>query len=100
MATKTTAFDPAEYLIAAEDQTELLNDALASGDVIHHRIQLAFPAMSTVADTDMTLARTTRQALIERLADSDSILLPAHFPTPVFGRVVKQDRGYAYEAVG
>jgi glyoxylase-like metal-dependent hydrolase (beta-lactamase superfamily II) len=73
---------------------------VVSGDVIHHRIQLAFPAMSTVADTDMALARTTRQAFIERLAESDSILLPAHFPPPVFGRVVRQEgQGYAYAAL-
>jgi len=72
--------------------------ALASGDVIHHRIQLAFPELSTIADTDRALARTTRTALIERLADSPTVLLPAHFPPPVFGRVVRSERGFAYAA--
>jgi glyoxylase-like metal-dependent hydrolase (beta-lactamase superfamily II) len=72
---------------------------VVSGDVIHHRIQLAFPAMSTVADADMAQARITRTALIERLAGSGSILLPAHFPPPVFGRVAKQDQGYTHVAL-
>jgi glyoxylase-like metal-dependent hydrolase (beta-lactamase superfamily II) len=72
---------------------------LASGDVIHHKIQLAFPEMSTIADTDRALARTNRMALIERLADSPTILLPAHFPQPVFGRVVRSDQGFAYAPV-
>ena len=74
--------------------------ALASGDVIHHRIQLAFPEMSTIADTDRALARTNRTALIERLADSPTILVPAHFPPPVFGRIVKSKQGFAYAPVG
>ena len=73
--------------------------ALASGDVIHHRIQLAFPELSTIADTDRALARTTRTALIERLADTPTVLLPAHFPPPVFGRVVRSEQGFAYAAV-
>jgi len=73
--------------------------ALASGDVIHHRIQLAFPELSTIADTDRALARTTRTALIERLADTPTVLLPAHFPPPVFGRVVRSGQGFGYAAV-
>jgi glyoxylase-like metal-dependent hydrolase (beta-lactamase superfamily II) len=73
--------------------------ALASGDVIHHRIQLAFPELSTIADTDRALARTNRTALIERLADTPTVLLPAHFPPPVFGRVVRSEQGFAYAAV-
>ena len=75
-------------------QTKLLRS-----DVIHHRIQLAFPELSTVADTDRALARTTRTALIERLADMPTVLLPAHFPPPVFGRVVRSEVGFAYAPV-
>ncbi len=72
---------------------------LVSGDVIHHRIQLAFPEMSTIADTDRALARTNREALIARLADSPTILVPAHFPPPVFGRVVRSEQGFAYAPI-
>ena len=70
---------------------------VVSGDVIHHRIQLAFPELSTVADADMDLARSNRQALIERLAGTASLLLPAHFPPPIFGRIVRSRQGFAYE---
>lgn len=72
---------------------------LVSGDVIHHRIQLAFPEMSTIADTDRALARVNRTALIERLADTPSILVPAHFPPPVFGRIARCKQGFAYAPV-
>ena len=73
---------------------------VVSGDVVHHRIQLAFPELSTVADADMGLARVNRQALIERLADSGSVLLPAHFPPPVFGHIVRSGQGFAYQPAG
>ena len=45
-----------------------------------HQIQFRFPSMSTKADTDPNLARKTRTALIEKLARTGSLLLPAHFP--------------------
>lgn len=35
MATRTTPFDPADYLTSVEDQAELLNDALANGDATY-----------------------------------------------------------------
>ena len=70
-----------------------------TGDVIHHQIQLRFPSMSTKADTDSNLARTTRTALIEKLAGSGSLLLPAHFPTPTIGRIEPAPQGFRYAPV-
>lgn len=72
---------------------------VATGDVIHHQIQLRFPAMSTKADTDPNLARKTRTALIEKHAGSGSLLLPAHFRTPTFGRIEKAAQGFRYDPV-
>ncbi|QIL80183.1 MBL fold metallo-hydrolase [Diaphorobacter sp. HDW4A] len=64
-----------------------------TGDVIHHQVQLRFPEMSTTADDDKDLARTTRTALIERHADTGHLLLPAHFPAPSVGRIVSSPTG-------
>ena len=72
---------------------------VVTGDVIHHQIQLRFPEMSTKADTDPNLARTTRTALIERLAGSGALLLPAHFQTPTIGRIEPATRGFRYAPV-
>jgi glyoxylase-like metal-dependent hydrolase (beta-lactamase superfamily II) len=69
---------------------------VVTGDVIHHQIQLRFPSMSTKADTDTNLARKTRTALIEKLADSGTLLLPAHFRTPTIGRIQSASEGYRY----
>ena len=70
---------------------------VVTGDVIHHQIQLRYPEMSTKADTDPNLARTTRTALIEKLAGSGSLLLPAHFQTPTIGRIERAANGFRYD---
>jgi glyoxylase-like metal-dependent hydrolase (beta-lactamase superfamily II) len=60
---------------------------VVTGDVVHHQIQLTFPSMSTMADADRNLARTTRTALIHKHADTGHLILPGHFPTPSIGRI-------------
>jgi glyoxylase-like metal-dependent hydrolase (beta-lactamase superfamily II) len=67
---------------------------VVTGDVIHHQIQLRFPAMSTSADTDRDLARQTRTALIEKHADTGTLLIPAHFQTPTFGTIEHAAAGF------
>ena len=62
--------------------------AVIAGDTIHHPLQFAHPEWSSSFCTDPALSRKTRTAFIERLAESDELLLTAHFPTPTVGRVV------------
>ena len=99
LPTSSAAVSAAQSYAAKNMPSASYGNVLASGDVIHHRIQLAFPEMSTVADTDRALARVNRMALIERLADSPTILVPAHFPPPVFGRVVRAGQGFAHAPI-
>ncbi|HVY42525.1 MAG: MBL fold metallo-hydrolase [Bacteroidota bacterium] len=66
------------------------------GDVLHHQIQLVFPEMSTMADADRNLARTTRTALIEKHAGTGHLILPAHFPTPTVGRIERHKHSFRY----
>lgn len=73
---------------------------VVTGDVIHHQIQLRFPEMSTMADTDRDLARQTRTALIEKHADTDTCLLPAHFITPTIGTIQRAREGFRYQPAG
>ncbi len=67
------------------------------GDVLHHQIQLAKPEWSTAACTDRELSRRTRMRLIEEHADKGTRLLPAHFPAPTVGRIVRHNSAYRYE---
>jgi glyoxylase-like metal-dependent hydrolase (beta-lactamase superfamily II) len=63
--------------------------AVLSGDVIHHPIQLVRPDWSSRACEDRDQSHRTRRALLERYADSDVLLGPAHFASPSFGRVTR-----------
>jgi len=64
--------------------------ALLSGDVIHHPIQLADPALAIHDEYDHALSEAVRRRLIEKLTDVDTLLLAAHVPAPTAGRVVSR----------
>lgn len=66
--------------------------ALITGDATHSPIQFRHPELSAVRfDADSTQATATRRSLIERLADTDTVVLGTHFPPPTAGRVVRTD---------
>jgi len=71
--------------------------AVLCGDTIHHAIQMAHPEWSSRFCEDATLSRQTRTRLIEGLADTDTLLLPAHFPNPCAGRVVRHQNSFRFK---
>jgi len=70
--------------------------AVLSGDVIHHPIQLVRPEWSSRACEDRPLSRQTRCAFIERYADTNTLIAPAHFASPSLGYIVHQNDHYGY----
>ncbi len=73
--------------------------AVLSGDVVHHPLQLIRPDWSSRACEDRQQSAATRRALIERIADSPTLLAPAHFASPSMGHVVSQGDGFGYRLV-
>ena len=71
--------------------------AVLSGDVIHHPIQILEPRLYVEGEHDTAQATRTRERLIEDCADTGAILLPAHFPDPTTGRIVRSSGGYRFE---
>jgi glyoxylase-like metal-dependent hydrolase (beta-lactamase superfamily II) len=67
--------------------------ALLTGDTIHHPIQVAKPHWHSPADVDPSMSTRTRRGLIDRYADTDTLLLSAHFPTPTAGRIISHGQG-------
>lgn len=63
MATKTLPFDPAEHLANPEDQADLLNDALASGDAVYIANALGTIARARGMSEVARGAGVTREAL-------------------------------------
>lgn len=72
--------------------------AAFTGDVMHHPLQLVRPDWSSRFCEDPGQSRATRRALIERFADSGTLILPAHFPTPTIGCIARTANGFRLRA--
>ena len=62
-------------------------DAVITGDLMHHPVQIAEPRWGSHFDTDMEQARKTRRAFCERYADGPVTVLGTHFHHPTAGRI-------------
>ncbi len=62
--------------------------AVFTVDCIHHPIQVAYPDCNSRYCYDPSKSAATRRDIIERCADTDSVVLAAHFADPVAGRIV------------
>lgn len=63
--------------------------AVVTGDLMHHALQCAEPDWSTCFCTDPDQAARTRRAFLEQHAETDTLIMPAHFPAPSVGRIVR-----------
>lgn len=70
-------------------------EAVFIGDVMHTAAQLANPALSSRFCSDPAMSAKTRTALVERHAESGTVLFACHFPTPVAGRIRRRGAGFA-----
>jgi len=71
--------------------------AVFMGDILHHPIQLVRPDIAFFADESPAEACATRARLLGQCADNGAILLPAHFPDPPAGRVLRDGSCFAYQ---
>ncbi|MFP6698693.1 MAG: MBL fold metallo-hydrolase [Alphaproteobacteria bacterium] len=70
-----------------------------TGDVMHHPLQLIRPEWSSRACEDPVQSAATRRALIERYADTDTLIAPAHFASPTMGHIISKGDGFGYRLV-
>ncbi|MFF0038890.1 MBL fold metallo-hydrolase [Streptomyces mirabilis] len=82
---------PGHVSVLVESRGE---SAVITGDLMHSACQLARPDWSAVVDSDQEASTEARQALLERYADTSTILLGSHFGTPNGGRVVRDGDAY------
>lgn len=68
--------------------------AVFLGDVMHTAAQLAQPALSSRFCADPARSARSRTAIVERFADTDTVMLACHFPTPVAGRIRSRRNGF------
>jgi glyoxylase-like metal-dependent hydrolase (beta-lactamase superfamily II) len=62
--------------------------ALITGDFMHHPCQIARPEWSSTADTDPALARATRERMLASLAGAAVLVIGTHFAGRTAGHVV------------
>ena len=67
------------------------------GDVLHHPLQCLKPEWSTMACTDPDLSRVSRTRLVNEHADTDTLILPAHFPSPTAGHIRRHNAAFRFD---
>ena len=72
--------------------------ALFSGDTFHHPLQLVRPELQFGPADDLDAAIATRRRLVERCAETDALIIPAHLPAPHCLRVKKHDGGFVFSS--
>ena len=63
--------------------------ALFTGDAFHHPVQVAYPEWGIFADTDPAGSTASRRKIIDKICDTDTYILAAHFMDPTIARVVR-----------
>jgi glyoxylase-like metal-dependent hydrolase (beta-lactamase superfamily II) len=69
-------------------------EALITGDFMHHPCQIARPEWSTLADSDPDEARRTRLRMFAELSDRPVLVIGTHFAGATAGRIVKDGAAY------
>jgi glyoxylase-like metal-dependent hydrolase (beta-lactamase superfamily II) len=75
-------------------------EAVITGDLMHHPIQMAEPQWATPFDTDAEQARKTRRAFCERYADTTVTVLGTHFHHPTAVRIVRHGQAWRLAVAG
>ena len=71
-------------------------DAVITGDLMHHPCQTAMPVWASNFDYDKDAARATRRKFLERFADRPVLVIGTHFATPTAGRIVRDGDAYRF----
>jgi len=73
--------------------------AIVTGDMMHHALQCREPDWSTIFDTDPALAAQSRRRFLGQVADTGALVLPIHFPNPTTGLVAADGDRFRYTFV-
>jgi len=69
-------------------------EALITGDFLHHPCQLARPEWGSSADFDAAASKATRERMFGALAGQSVLMIGTHFAAPTAGRVVRDGEVY------
>ena len=89
----TPGHTPGHFTVRISSQGE---DAVISGDVLHHPVQCRYPEWDNLFDNDGAMAKRTRRAFCERYADSGILVFGTHFATPSAGMISRKDGSFRF----
>jgi glyoxylase-like metal-dependent hydrolase (beta-lactamase superfamily II) len=75
-------------------------EAIMIGDLMHSPVQCAEPEWRSGSDVDPALARQVRRRFLDAHADTDTLVLTAHFPSPSVGRIRRHGKAFRFEDIG
>ncbi len=64
-------------------------EALITGDFVHHPCQMAHPEWAAGVDYDPVASTRTRREMFGRLAGAPTLVIGTHFASPTAGRIVR-----------
>jgi len=73
--------------------------AVVTGDLFHHALQVREPSWNTIFDWDAQQGIDSRRRWLEGVADTPTVVLPVHFPSPVAGRITSHGKGFDYKYI-
>ncbi|HYD24933.1 MAG TPA: MBL fold metallo-hydrolase [Croceibacterium sp.] len=68
-------------------------EAVITGDLMHHPMQVAMPYRPATFDMDKEAGRQTRMGFVEKYADSGVMVIGAHFAEPTAGHITTHGEG-------
>lgn len=71
--------------------------ALITGDFMHHPSQIARPDWSASSDFDAVLGEKSRRATLDACCEAGALVIGTHFPGPTAGRLRRVGGTYAFE---
>ncbi len=73
-------------------------EALITGDFVHHPCQLAHPEWAARVDFDKVESTATRARVFAALAGTPTLFIGSHFAQPIAGRIVRDGDAYRLDA--
>jgi glyoxylase-like metal-dependent hydrolase (beta-lactamase superfamily II) len=67
------------------------DEAIITGDMLHHPCQIAHPEWSSTADENQRAAALTRDLFLEKYSDQPVLVIGTHFAAPTAGYLVKDE---------
>jgi glyoxylase-like metal-dependent hydrolase (beta-lactamase superfamily II) len=72
-------------------------EALITGDFIHHPCQMAHPEWASAADYDPDQSTKTRERMFGDLARGETLVIGTHFAAPTAGHVARDGEVFRFE---